>query len=783
MIQNLIRISVRHLWRDRFFTALNISGLALGLTAAVFMFLWVRDELSFDTMYADHDRIYRVLTNWKFGENREWAAATPAPLKEEAAESVPGAEYMARTYNLGDETFHIGPNRVSLEKVLLAENGYLSIFQLPFIAGNSETALSEPGNIVLTEKAAISLFGSIPPLGTHLKHEKGAEYTVAGILKNHPTNSSLQFDALIPWEGNIMNFIRNPKQALNWGQINYGYWIKLREQTNAAEIAGKLSGIAAKYRSGDEGFYFGLQKVTDIHLYSDFLRWNKGGDVMTIRLVALIGFLLLLIACINYVNLTTARAQSRARSVGIRQTIGAGKVHLFGQAMAESALTVVTAMGLSLLLFFLFLPGFESLGGKDFTREQIFSPGSLTLFLGSGLAAWIFSGIQPALQITRFKPVTAMKGDAPRGSKGWTRQMLVVGQFVFSIGLGICSLLIYKQLEYVRESSLGFDREQTFSAFLPGKALLLKSELEGKPGVHGVCLSDNPFIDLGSQCSGDEWEGSQPDQPSDLWQINVDSDFPAMFNLQLTDGRWFRPGNADSLSFVINESAAKMMNLQNPVGKWIKHGGVKGTIAGVAKDFHFQSLRNQIEPMIFSQDPDWFYVMYVKTSGADAAKAIASTQATFQKLFPDKVFKYEFLDDQYDQLYKSEARAGNITGLFTGLSFIISCLGLFGLAAFAAVRRTKEIGIRKVLGASVAGIMTMLSRDFMLLIFIAFVIAAPLAYYFMQQWLANFAYHITMPWWIFSFTAAVAMGIALLTISFQSLKAALANPVKTLRND
>lgn len=784
MIQNLFKIALRLLWRDRFFSLLNISGLALGLTAAIFMFLWVHDELTFDQFHSRKDRIYRVVTNWQFGEEREWTSSIPAPLKDEAMAATPGIEHMVRTFNLGEETFQVGPNKASIEKVILAENGFLEIFDFPFLVGSAQTALDEPGNVVLTEAAAIKIFGTIPPLGATVRHPDKGEYVVGGILKNLPTNSSLDFDAIMPWESNILKFIRNPKYAFNWGQINFGCWVQLRPDADAAAVASNFSAISSKFRDADSGFYFALQNVQDIHLYSDFLRWkNDNGSLGAIRLVGLIGLIVLIIACINYVNLTTARAHGRAKSIGIRQTIGAGKGHLFAIAMGESALTILAAMALSAIMIWLALPAFEELGGKAFTRAQIFNPSTFLLFGITGLSAWLLSGMQPAFQLTRFKPVSAMKGQVSVGKGAWMRKSLVVGQFVFSIGLGICSMLVYKQLQFVQKRNLGYDREHTFMCFISDKALLLKNELTGKAGISSVALADNPFVNLGSQVSGDDWEGKAPDQPSDLWQINVCSEFPQQFNLELKEGRWFRPGDADTLSYVINESAAKMMQLESPVGKWMQHGGYRGTIVGVAKDFHFQSLHTAIEPMIFSQSPDWYFTIYVKSSGANVGQALASTQAAFQKFYPDKAFKYEFLDDQYDDLYKSEARIGSLTGLFTGLALFISCLGLFGLAAFAAVQRTKEIGIRKVLGASATGIAALLSKDFLLLIIIAFVIASPLAYHFMQAWLADFAYHIDIPWWIFALAACLAITIAILTVSIQSIKAALADPVKSLRSE
>ncbi len=784
MIQNLFKISFRLLWRDRFFTLLNVAGLAVGMSAAVFMFLWANDELTFDHTHTKGDRIYRVLTNWKFDQEREYTSSCSAPLTDEARNTVPGIDRMIRTWNLGEQTFVLGANRASLEKVIVAEDGFFQIFDFPFLHGNAQTALSSPNNVVMTETAAIKIFGKIPELGTPVNHSKKGTYQLAGILRDLPTNSTLQFDALLPWETNVQKFAWNPKNAFNWGQINFPTWILLRPDADATAVATRLSEIAARFRTGDAAFYYGLQKIRDIHLYSGFLRWGSYGSLLTVRTVGLIGLMVLLIACINYVNLTIARTVGRARNVGIRQAIGASKSHLFAQSMIESGLTVLASTLLATILTWAALPYFEKIGGKDFTLAQIFSAQTLAVFGLTALAAWLASGLQPALQMGRFQPVTALKGEVPGSGSTWLRKTLVTSQFVFSIGLGICSLLIFKQLAFVREKNLGYDREHTFMFFASDdKAMQLKRELLNQPGILGITGSDNPFVDLGNQCSGDNWEGKTPEQASDIWQINVDSDFPHFFNLQLAEGRWFRPGDTDSLSFVINESAIKMFGFKDgALGKWVDHGGVRGTIVGVCKDFHFKSLHTAIEPVIFSQLPG-YYVIHVKTTGTNAQQAIASTQAYFQKIYPEKVFKYHFLDEVYDDLYKAESRVGQLTGVFTGLALFISCLGLFGLAAFAAAQRTKEIGVRKVLGASVSSVVALLSKDFLLLVLVALVLASPMAYYFMQHWLDDFAYRIQIQWWVFAIAGLVALVIAFITVSFQSVRAALANPVESLRSE
>ncbi|MCC6461778.1 MAG: ABC transporter permease [Saprospiraceae bacterium] len=781
---NSLNIAFRSLRRERFFTLLNISGLAAGLAAAVLLLLWVQDELSFDRFHSRSDRIYRVLTNWQFDDDREWIAQTPAPLVEEGRASIPEAAQMARTWRLASQTIFYGAARTEMEKMLIVENGFFRSFDFPFLKGNAATALADPKNIVCTEKAAREIFGELPEIGEIVRVGEKGEFRLGGILYDLPSNSSLNFNCLIPWEGNAVRFARRPENAFSWSQFNFTAWVLLRPEASPASAAAKFSAIAAPHRSGDESIFFALQNIRDIHLYSTFLRWGGSGNLQTIRIAAIIALLILSIACINYVNLTAARSAQRARAIGIRKTIGATRWHLFRQSMLESGLTVGMAALLAVVLVQLALPYFEEFSGKDFTVGQLRNWTSYRVIGAAALLAWLLSGVQPALQLTRFQAVEAMKGQVLGKEKTTLRKILVTAQFVCSIGLGICALVIAQQLKYVREANLGYERDHIFSFSLPDdKGLMFKTELQKSKTIRSVTLSDNSLVDLGSQCSGDTWEGKLPEQPSELWQINVDSDFPAFFGLQLAAGRWFREGNADSSSFVLNESAVRMMQLDNPVGKWMEHGGRKGSIVGVVRDFHFKSLHSAIEPMIFEQHPDFFYTVYIKTSGDAAQTAIAETETMYQSMFANKVFKYEFVDEQYDQLYRTESRTGQIIGLFTGLTLFISCLGLFGLAAFAAVRRTKEIGVRKVLGASSVSIAGLLSADFIKLILLSIVLAAPLAWYLMQGWLANFAYHIEVQVWMVAAVGVVAMGIATLTVSFHSLKAALTNPVVSLRNE
>jgi len=524
--------------------------------------------------------------------------------------------------------------------------------------------------------------------------------------------------------------------------------------------------------------------------------WSKGcDDRKTIAIFGLIGLLILAIACINYVNLATARATTRAKEVGVRKTVGAGRGELFAQFLAESGLLILVATGLAVVLAQISLPLFNELSGKNLNSEQFLQPTALRVIAGTAVLALLLAGIYPALLLTRFNPVAALKGQffnfgkSGKNTGTMLRKTLVTGQFVFSLLLIIGALVISRQMAFLREAKLGYERQNVFAvSFSDSKAGsgVVKRALQGKPGVAAVTISDNNLVELGSQNGGMDWEGKLADKEMPIWQLGVDTELPTFFGLQLKEGRWFRPelNGWDTTSFILNEAATREMGLTDgATGKWVDFNGTKGVIAGVAKDFHFRSLHDAIEPLIMYQSPEWTDVFYIKTAPGQTPDAIASTRAVFEQHNPGKVFKYAFLDETYDKLYKTETRAGTLFNLFAGLAVLISCLGLLGLATFAAQHRTKEIGIRKVLGASVVSVVGLLTKDFLKLVILSIVIASPVAWYFMHQWLQDFAYRIDIQWWVFAVAGVGAMLLAFLTVGYQGVRAALANPVKSLRSE
>lgn len=798
MLRTNFQHAFRALRRDRIYTALNLSGLAVGLAAAMLVLLWVQDELTFDRSHRQGENIVRVLTNWDFGGERQWTSVTPAGLAPAAKTELPEVQEAARIWSFHTSTFQVGAALMEVEDALVVDKAFFDLFDFPMLRSDGSKPLQTPNGILLTETQARKFFADADPLGKTLRFNNKLDVTVTGILKDPPSNSSIQFSCLMPWDPTANQLVRDPKNAFHWGQMSYTSWFLLRPDADREALAHKLAALVARHRNkpDDEQFWYGLQPLHQVYLDSGMLSWSEGtGNRKTIAIFGLIGLLVLAVACINYVNLATARASTRAKEVGVRKAIGAGKGELFAQFMAESGLLILAATGLALLLAVAFLPMFNELSGKNFSAEQFLQPSVLRVAAGTAALALLLAGMYPAALLTRFSPVAVLKGQifkiggAGNNTGAVLRKTLVTGQFVFSLILIISALVISQQMEHFKTAKLGFDRQNVVFMSLYGKKVpadVVKNELLGKPGVAQVSMSDNNIVGIGSQNGGMDWEGKPQGKEMPIWQVGTDGDFQAFFGLELAEGRWFRPemNGWDTTSFIINEAAAREMGLrEGATGKWVDFNGTKGTIAGVVKNFNFRSLHETIEPLIMYQNPEWIDAFYVKTAPGQTKEAIASMQAVAEQFNPGKVFKYKFLDETYDEMYKKEAQTGALFNRFAGLAVLISCLGLLGLAAFAAQQRTKEIGIRKVLGASVASITGLLAKDFLKLVLAAIVIASPVAYFLLQKWLQDFAYRIELQWWMFAIAGAAAVAIAFMTVGFQSIKAALANPVKSLRSE
>jgi len=796
MWTNYLKMAVRSLWRNRLYSLLNLVGLAVGLAASVMILLWVQSEMSFDSYHRETDRTYRVTNTLDVGGDEPWVwSASPFILGETAQRQIPGIQCIARTKTpMRVPIFQINDAFYSEKKTAYVDSNWFAAFNYQFLLGSPNQALSDPNSVVLTESKAQKWFGSIEAAMGKVVRLDSANLTVRAIVRDNPTNSSFHYDVLLP----IANSIRNPKDRQNeysWGNFNYQLFLQLGDGVKPEKIGSQLTQLYYAYKK-DSSVTASLLPLRDIHFNTSFQSDSlPKGNRRTVTTLGLVGLLILVIASINYVNLTTALTSRRAKEVGMKKIIGAGRGRMFAQFLGESVLLILLALIMALGLIELNLPYLNDFTDSHFALN--FVNGTLWLLLMGSVGLTVaLSGIYPSLLLSSLNPVDVLKGGNVLSSRNaGFRQGLVVVQFTISLVLIVSTLVIYQQLSYAQNQDPGYQRAQVFTFQLPSSVRgtkaaeardYIKQNLGQFAGIAGVASANQSIVFLNSTHSGSlKWEGKSDDFTPTVSQFSVEPELQSVFDLKLSSGRWFqRDMKLDTANVVLNETAVKSLGLQSPVaGQWFEFQGRRGRIIGVAKDFHFKSFHEKIEPMVMFYDPTWQSQIFVKTLPGKTAAALTETARIWQERFPEIPLDYKFLDDSFAQLYKADRQAGELFNVFSGIALLISCLGLFGLTTFTAEQRTKEIGIRKVLGASVTSIVALLSKDFLKLVLIAIVIASPIAWYAMNAWLADFAYKIDISWWVFALAGGLAVGIALLTVSFQSVRAALMNPVESLRSE
>ena len=569
----------------------------------------------------------------------------------------------------------------------------------------------------------------------------------------------------------------------DWEQFNYATYLLLRPGTNIPDLANKIRDIHLKHEPGDSDIQYLPQQLSKMHLYKAD---GSNGGIETVRIFTIIALLILCIACINYVNLSTARSMLRSKEISLRKIVGAAKFQLFIQFILETALLFLLASALAIALIYVSMPLFNRISGKEISINLANYHIWLILAYSIG-ATLIASSIYPALLLSSFEPIKALKGKISASvSNASFRKILVVSQFAISVVLIIATFIISKQLKYVRAKELGYDKSHVFSFVMPGAAdhyEAARNELLNKPGIIDVTRANGNIVSLGMEAGNNNWDGKLPNQTFMVFPVSIDKNFIPFFKLKLVTGNNFSGIATDSLHFILNETAVREAGIKDPVGKRFKLFSHDGIIIGVVKDFHFASMKQKIGPSVFYYDPSYSNVLFVKTTGKDAAKAIAGAQYVWNHFNAGSPFSYTFLDETFDNLYKSEQQTGTLLNIFAIIAIFISCLGLLGLATYTAQVRTHEIGVRKVLGAGVGGIVTLLTKDFIRLVLIAIVIATPVSWYLMNKWLSDFAYRINIGWLVFVISGIIAVLIAIATVSFQSIRAAMANPVKSLRTE
>ncbi|MCE7040607.1 ABC transporter permease [Dyadobacter sp. CY312] len=811
MLRNNLKIAWRNLTQSKGYSALTILGLALGLAACTLSVLYVQDELSYDQFNLNVDRIYRVNGLLTSGGKSTEIAVAPTPMGQTLKQDFPEVEAATRLGKSGSQLVKSKEVAIREQKILYADSTVFEVFTLPMLAGNPKKALADPQSVVITESMAKKYFGTESALNQTLVFDNKEVRKVTGVILDIPAQSHFEADFLLP-----LYETQNAKAA-KWGNHIFNTYVLLRPGSNPALLDAKFEQIVqtyldpalqryfqttlAKTRKAGNDFGYSLMPLSEIHLYS-----NREGElapnnsISSVVMFVLIGVFILLIAVFNFINLTTARSAKRSREIGVRKVMGSNRNVLVFQFLSESMLTTVLALVVGIVMLYLLLPGFNSLAAKQLNVSNLISISGIACLLGGTAIVGILAGIYPAFFLSAFKPISALKGIASTGNRSqMLRTTLVVLQFSISVLLIIGTLLVNQQLRYIQSQRVGFDKEQVVivkTALVDRSGIqVFKNEVLRNPGIGSGAVSG--FLPVVSNRWNDMWfaENETDERNSiNMQEWMVDPDYLTTFSLKLVAGRNFRESStSDQESVIINQSAAKRLGYKNPIGKTMhKPGGELLTIIGVVQDFHYESLRDKIQPLVMvinggmlssSIEKAFPEAVSFKLNTTDFPPVIKAMEATWKQLYPGLAFEYSFLNEDFDAMYRSEQRIQKLFATFAFTAIFIACLGLFGLSAFAAERRTKEIGVRKVLGASVISVVVQLSKDFVKPVLMAITLAIPLGWYGMSRWLEGFAYKIEIQWWVFVLAGVLAIVIALLTVSFQSVKAALMNPVKSLKSE
>jgi putative ABC transport system permease protein len=787
MLFNYLKVGVRNLLRHKVFSLINIFGLALGMTCCILIMLWVQDELSYDRFHKNADHLVKVISKQHYpGADDLVVESGPGVLVPGMVKDLPEVERGIRVTWNEEALFRAGDKAFKVSGVY-ADTTFLQAFTFPLIHGDATTALSEPGSVVISDSVAMKFFGTTNVLGKVFKVNNEASYKVTGVVRKVPKNSSVQFDFLMPFG----DYLKDNDWLKSWDNYGILNFLQLKPGTDLAAFNKKVKFYPTQPGRGKRDIDIFMHPLTEAHLYSNFRNGDTGsGAIMYVRLFSAVAGFILLIACINFMNLATARSAKRAKEVGVRKAIGAGKMQLVGQFLVESVLIAFLALVVAVNLIGVLLPAFNRLTEKT-VHLDLTNPNLIFLLLGVALFTGIVSGSYPAFFLSSFNPVTVLKGTVKHSvAAALFRKGLVVFQFVLSALLIVCTLVVYLQLQFIRSKDIGLQRENVLFVPLEGDLVknynAVKQELLQSPEIVAVTATSQIPIQVGNNTPNVEWEGKEPGADVLIDIMQVDYHALETFDIKLQTGRTFsRDFGADTANYVINEEAARLMQLKDPVGKALTLWDVKGQIIGVAKDFQTRKMQEGLKPLIFRLAPDKnnLNYLFVRTAKGKTAEALKTLETSLSRHNPAFPFEYKFLDAEFEQMYTSEAIMVKLCNYFAAIAIFISCLGLFGLALFTAEQRTKEIGIRKVLGASVSGIVFMLSKDFLKLVLVANLIAWPLSWYLMHKWLEDYAYRTDLNWWIFGLAGLATMLIALFTVSFQAIKTAIANPVTSLRSE
>ena len=805
MLRNYLKISWRNLMRHKVYSAINILGLALGISACLLILQYVSFELSYENFHTDGERIYRIRQD-RYDKGKistQWAAGAYA-VGNSFKDAIPEIEEYVKVIQDGSSIVLVNNQPLKIDNVFFAGEAFFDFFSLPLIGGNEKTALKEPFTLAISETAAKTIFRTTNVIGRTIELNRRNQYKITAVFKDAPENTQLKPNILISY-ATFVKFVMpsdNPETAWQWdGCLTY---VKLRKGANPKLVEKKFIPVAEKFTAADMKKYNGaviylLQPLKDIHLYSHYmLEPGETGDGKTVYLLLGIAFFIVVIAWVNYINLATARAMTRAREVGIRKAVGSQRKQLIFQFLSESAFLNALALILAIIIVLLAIPGFNRISGHRlsislFTRID-FWIGLLGLFV----VGTILSGLYPAFVLSGFKPTEVLKGKMGSSKQSTIlRKSLVVFQFSASLFLLVGTMAVYKQIQFMRSQALGINLEQTLVVNGPAigndstylnRLIAFKDELQKQSSVSSVAVSTSiPGEAVRWNAGGIRLVGADASKQNQYRIIGVDFDYINAYGLKMIAGRSFsKDFGEDRKAVIFNRKGIEQLGFDSPaeaIGKKIEFWGKQYLIVGVTENFHQQSLRDAYEPLIFRCIPDASQYFAIRTKAADAKMNIEQVKKAWDQFFPGNIFEYYFLDDHFNEQYKDDQHFGQIFGIFTSLAILVACLGLFGLASFTTLQRTKEIGIRKVLGASASNILKLLFGEFGILLMIAFVIATPIAWLSTSQWLQGYAFRIGLHWSFFVLPFFAIIFIALATVSYQSLRAAFANPVKSLRTE
>lgn len=807
MFTNYFKIAWRNLKKSKAFSFINITGLAIGLSCFLLIALYVIDELSYDRFYPNAERIFRINSDIRFGGANLHMPFTSDMMGQLLKKDYPQIEQYTRIYAAnGDKLIKKGDEYIDEPKVANVDSTFFDVFQLPVIEGDTRHALTEPNTVVITASGAKKYFGTTDVLGktVEVKDEKNPFYKITAVVKDIPQNANFHFDFFFSMKN--VNY--------NWGAItshNFFTYLLLKPGTSYKAFEKNFSQYIERYvlpyakkymninsmdefRKAGNNLEYSLMPLTKIHLYSDrSFELSPSGNIQYVYIFSAVALFILLIACINFMNLTTARSANRAREVGIRKVLGTEKKNLVFQFLFESTWMVLLSLIIAIVIVSLVLPLFNDVANKQMTIASLFSPYILPLLIVLPFVVGLMSGSYPAFFLSSLKPIEVLKGKKLGSKSGGLRSVLVVFQFATSIILIVGTIVVYKQLHYIQTKNLGYNKDQVLIvdgvSSLNNSAAGFKNEILQLPAVVSGSLSS--YLPVTNSSRSDNTFSKEAVMNTqngfDMQNWHIDYDYIKTLGMHIIQGRGFSkdfPG--DSSAVIINETTAKILGYSDPVGKILYGSEPDGktsphTIIGVVKNFNFESLHQDVGPLCFFLGNGGLGIFKVNTSNIQ--NTIAQVESKWKQLAPGLPFSYRFLNESYDEMYRAEQRVGKIALIFSAIAIFIACLGLFGLAAFIAEQRTKEIGIRKVLGASVSSIASMLSKDFVKLVIISFILAAPLAWWAMHKWLQGFAFRINISWWVFAAAGFIALLIALLTVSYQAIRSGLANPVDSLRTE